>query len=551
MIREPENQEYENVNTDVNTASTVMPDFFRIGSEGELVGSDVVNSALTVMPASSNQTNEASILLPGEAISDGYIIHSALNTQGSQSNVYLAKKYGKSFVVKSYHKGWQPSDELRLFLSNVKHPNIASVVDQGMHGSSYYEIYEYYSEGTLEERAALSSRHISMVIVPSINEGLYELHQKGIVHCDIKPSNLFYADGENRLVIGDCGVSAYTNSNKKLIDTIRGTPEYAPPVKSLLWSAVLSPAYDYGSFGLVLCKAILGYSLFQGMSVEQIARAWEDGIVLPNQISGRLGNLIRGLISKEEEERWGYEQVKRWCEGEFISVQNPAMMARKKRKAILKPLVFGCFDGSSLVVNSLHQLANAIRKHWDQAARLLKKRALIDFLCQFDKTYENKVRELVKLQDVDEAVYKLLMYVDDDTQSIHYCGRDYASLMDYVDNLSTGRDGIATKFLSSGLLIFYLRYNEYDKAKVDELESLIGNHADLNMSLVSTICYALQGKKTLDVYGHSISSLDELVPLISSRSMKEIGELIESDSFLAWLVVLGYEKEAKKMREGF
>lgn len=512
---------------------------------------NIVNTEETIPPGSASQSGRSIALLAGESVADSYIINSLINKQGTQSDVYLAKKWGKSYVIKIYHNGWHPSNQMQSFLMNVRHPNIAHVVECGDYGGHYYEIYEYYPEGTLEDAGELSSMHIQSVIVPSINEGLHELHRNGIVHCDIKPSNLFYADNGKRLVIGDCGISGYINSNGKLVDAVRGTPEYAPRVKSLLWTAAMSPAYDYGSFGLVLCKAILGHSIFEGMSVEEIASAWENGLELPSQVNGRLGNLIKGLINEDEEQRWGYMQVKRWCEGEFIRPANRSIYFRNKRKNQNRPLIFGRFDGKTISVTTLHQLAQAIKNHWSQATRIVRRRELIDFVSQFDGSLVDKVRELALYQDVDAAVYKLLLYIEDNPQKIYYCGKDYGSLADYVKRLSTGQDENAKRFLSTGLLIFYLRYNEYEQSQVDKLEQVIYRNGSEDMVSISTICFALQGKKVIDVFGVSVETMDDLIPVLSKCSIKEIDELLQNDRFIAWLNRLGYEKEMRKMKEVF
>ena len=449
----------------INTADTQPPQT-HIGQ--------IINAGETIPPEAANHSGQNIALSAGESIADSYIINSLMNKQGKQSSVFLAKKWGKPYVIKIYHNGWRPSTQMQSFLLNVRHPNIAHVIESGDHEGYYYEIYEYYSEGTLEEAGDLPIGHIQDVLVPSINEGLHELHKNGIIHCDIKPSNLFYSDQGNRIVIGDCGISGYTNSNGKLIDAIRGTPEYAPPVKSLLWNATISSAYDYGSFGLVLCKAVLGHSLFAGMSLEEIALAWENGIELPSQISGRIGVLIKGLINENENERWGYIQVKRWCEGEYMRPVNRSLYARpNKEEKQKKPLIFGRFDGQMISVSTMHQLAKAVERHWAQASRIVKRRELVEFVRQFDKDIAEKIRELALYQDSDAAVYKLLMYISDDPKRIFYCGKEYGTLSKYSERLSSGKDELAKQFLASGLLVFYLRQNDYEKAQVDKLEALI------------------------------------------------------------------------------
>lgn len=509
----------------------------------------LINAGETVPPGGSNQSSQSILLFAGESVADSYIINSLMEKQGKQSNVYLAKKWGRSYVIKLYHNGWLPSNQMQSFLTSVRHPNLAHVLECGEHGGYYYEIYDYYAEGTLEDVEALSIAQIQNVIVPSINEGLHELHRNGIVHCDIKPSNLFYTDGGSRVVIGDCGISGYTNANGKLVDSVRGTPEYAPRVKALLWSAAMSPAYDYGSFGLVLCRAVLGHSLFAGMSVEEISKAWDSGLELPSQISGRIGVLIRGLLNEDEEQRWGYVQVKRWCEGEYMRPANRSIYARTKKEGQNKPLIFGRFDGQTISVSTLHQLAGAIEQHWSQGTRIVKRRELVDFIRQFDKAAADKVSELALCQDPDAAVFKLLMLIGDDPQRIVYCGRDYGTLAQYVEQLSSGRDEAARRFLTSGLLVFYLRQNEYENAQIDKLEALIKRNGCDDMASLSTVCFALQGRKSIDISGVSVSSLDELVPVLSRCSIREIDALLESDHFIAWLNRLGYEKETRKMKE--
>lgn len=511
----------------------------------------IINAGETIPPGSISRGGQGIVLLEGESVADSYVINALMEKQGKQSSVYLAKKWGKSYVVKVYHDGWRPSERMQSFLKNIRHPNIAHVVDCGEHNGNYFEIYEYYSEGTLDDVGALSGTHIQNVIVPSINEGLRELHRNGIVHCDIKPSNLFYAGDGSKVVIGDCGISGYTNANGKLVDAVRGTPEYAPRVKSLLWSAAMSPAYDYGSFGLVLCKAVLGRSLFGGMSVEEIAGAWENGLELPSQISGRIGILIKGLLNEDEEQRWGYTQVKRWCEGEYIRPVNRNIYAGMKTEKQKESLIFGRFDGKTLAVHTLHQLEQAIKSHWAQASRIVKRRELVDFVGQFDKSLVEKVRELSLYQDTDAAIFKLLMYIGDDTRQICFAGKEYGSLANYVEQLSTGKDDIAKQFLVSGLLVYYLRNNDYEPAQVDKIEQLIHRTGSHGIEAVATICRALQGKKEIDIFGESVESLDDLIPVLSKCSIKEIDGLLREDQFIAWLNRLGYEKEMRKMKEEF
>lgn len=522
----------------INTAETQPPLGIRSGK---------INTSETRAPGDGTPQP----LSKGETVGSGYTVRLPLSRQGKQADLYLAEKDGRKWALKLWHGGYQPPEELRLTLERINHPNILRIAESGLHRGYYYQVSEYYPDGTLEDQGALPASEIARVIVPSINEGLRELHRQGLIHCDIKPSNLFYDRTQGRAVIGDCGVSKFANPDGPLIGQIRGTPEYAPPVRGSFGNEAVSPAYDYGSFGLVLCRAVLGRSLFAGRSVEEIAESWRYGIQLPERIEGRIGTLIRGLLLRDEDHRWGYREVKRWCEGEFISVHSARSSASESKPRVI-PLIFGTFGGEILSVSSLHQLANAVKQHWDQARNIVRKLELADFVYQFDR--DNDLRQQVIAlrndRDTDAAVYKLLNTIEDDWQSIFYCGVDYGSLGNLVDRLSgSPADPLALKFLNSGLLILYLRKNGAPQDQVARLEQLVNSHRPDDLTTIATVCYALKGERQLNIFGQTVEDLDQLVPVLSRRSIPEIDRMLQDARFIAWMNRLGYTKEMQQMNK--
>lgn len=498
------------------------------------------------VPPERAEKSPAAALSVGESVAGSYIISAALAEQGRQADVYLAKRWGAAYVVKLYRNGWRPTGQMRSFLQNVRHPNIAGAVDCGELRGQYYEIYPYYEEGTLERAAPLSAAQLRDVVIPSINEGLRCLHASGILHCDIKPSNLFFSGNRTRVVIGDCGVSAYTNAQGKLIDAVRGTPEYAPRVKALLWSAALSPAYDYGSFGLVLCKLATGHSMFEGMPIEEIAAAWEQGLQLPPSIEGRMRTLVQGLLLEDEERRWGYEQVKRWCEGEFVS--SGWTRSRPKPRPEKRPLIFGRFDGALVSAETLPQLAKAIRAHWNRAEELVTRRELADFIRQFDPGLAEEVRQWAQEQEADAAVFRLLCRLDGSGR-IFYCGRDYGTPADYVETLAQGKDEAAVRLMASGLFTGYLRERKADPLLIDRLEQCIQGNNSGSLTAIQGICFALRGAAALQVHGEEVHTLEELVQAILPLSTSEISALLETEELKGWLYKMGFCRELEHMAE--
>ncbi|HEY7615940.1 MAG TPA: serine/threonine-protein kinase, partial [Terriglobales bacterium] len=97
--------------------------------------------------------------------------------------------------------------EARL-LSTVNHPNILAIHDVGCQGDLHYLVSELLEGQTLRERMSarpLSQRRVTEYAV-EIARGLAAAHEKGVVHRDLKPDNIFITK-DNRVKILDFGLA--------------------------------------------------------------------------------------------------------------------------------------------------------------------------------------------------------------------------------------------------------------------------------------------------------------------------------------------------------
>ncbi|MGN0114974.1 MAG: protein kinase family protein [Monoglobaceae bacterium] len=502
----------------INSNETVNPDFFKNASYND----KRINDAPTISPEICNNVGASDRLFTNGTVIDGFLVIGELKS-GSQSEVYLAEKQGKYYAIKVYKNGWRPDKNLKDFLKTVKHRNIASVLEYGDINGNYYEIYEFFQCGTLEGKT-FTVDYLSKVVIPSINEGLHQLHQNRLIHCDIKPENLFLSNEKDRIIIGDFSISGFAGSNGSMISEFRGTKKYAPPLRSVSGQYKYTPAYDYGSFGLV---------------IKELA----DEIILPERIQ----TLVDGLTS-DIDKRWSYNEVLQWCESNN----------NRKNASAVKPIDFGTFDDESVTVSSLSELAAAIRKHWEQAKTVMRRVELVDFLRQFiDEKEEikdiidfiNNYKKNEAVYDADNAVFKLLLYLEKDlpTNGFCYCGKEYSDISDYFSELSKG-DNIAKKFLFSKMLVVYLKEYNADEQLVSELEKTIDCNDD-PQAVIKRICCAINDEHTISINGKQIGNMTELANAFAEMSLEEISELIETDAFSAWLYVIGFGDELNKMNE--
>lgn len=149
--------------------------------------------------------------------------------------------------------------------ANLRHPNIATIYDVGaqatgrMEESLYYIVMEYLEGATLDQwlihNGPLSPSEAAPV-VSQVAAALTHAHARGVVHRDVKPSNIMLSpDGHATLM--DFGlVRAGEGTGLTRSGLVVGTPEYMAPEQAL--GEAVDGRTDVYSFGVVLYKALSG-----------------------------------------------------------------------------------------------------------------------------------------------------------------------------------------------------------------------------------------------------------------------------------------------------
>lgn len=112
-----------------------------------------------------------------------------------------------------------------------------------------------------------------------ICDALVAAHAVGVVHCDIKPENIWVASGPRgaHFKLLDFGISRHSPTNDatgpiKTVDVTSGTPAYMSP-EQLRASADFDARTDLWSLGCVMYELLCGVSPFDGATPEQCCAA--------------------------------------------------------------------------------------------------------------------------------------------------------------------------------------------------------------------------------------------------------------------------------------
>jgi eukaryotic-like serine/threonine-protein kinase len=202
-----------------------------------------------------------------------------------------------------------------LALSRLNHPNIEAVYDFDNHEGRDYLTMEYVPGVTLAAMLAqnpLSEKEITRLGC-QIAEGLAAAHDKGIVHCDLKPGNLMITP-DGRLKILDFGLAQLVHPQAVDISTdsstlprAGGTLPYMAPEQ--LMGEPVDPRTDIYAAGNILYEMATKRRPFQ----EQLPTALVNDIVhnpppppsrFRPELSPRLDEIILKCLEKDPENRY-------------------------------------------------------------------------------------------------------------------------------------------------------------------------------------------------------------------------------------------------------
>lgn len=191
------------------------------------------------------------------------------------------------------------------------HPHIVTVYDIGEEAGRPYIVSQYMAGGDVEHLLAQSeNRRLSvdeaLRVTKQICEALAHAHERGVIHRDLKPRNIWLTEG-GTAKLGDFGLAVALDRSRLSVDGVMvGTVAYMPPEQ--VTGRDPGPAADLYSLGCVLYEMVTSRAPFSGedtvsvisqhLNTPPLTPAWHNA-----EISPALEQLIMQLLSKAPEER--------------------------------------------------------------------------------------------------------------------------------------------------------------------------------------------------------------------------------------------------------
>lgn len=194
-------------------------------------------------------------------------------------------------------------------VANLRHPNILAVYDFNEQNGVVYLVSEFVDGGTLADAVGqpLSAEEALNLLRP-VASALDYAHARGIVHRDVKPSNvLLHRDGTP--VLSDFGLVHIAGGNERLTATgmTVGTPEYMAPEQAT--GSQIGPSCDIYALAVILYEMLTGNVPFTGETPLQVVLAHlHNSLPPPRQrnpaISPAVEQVVLKGLAKKPEDRY-------------------------------------------------------------------------------------------------------------------------------------------------------------------------------------------------------------------------------------------------------
>ncbi|MEE9296735.1 MAG: serine/threonine-protein kinase [Phycisphaerae bacterium] len=241
----------------------------------------------------------------GDRPLDGYTIQRGIG-RGGFGEVYYAVSDGGREVALKYLRD-NSEIELRGVAQcmNLKSPYLVSIFDVRKNDQGdYFIIMEHIAGPSLGELLIAEPNGLGVekaaFFLREIGKGLADLHDRGIVHRDMKPANIFYEDGHVK--IGDYGLSKFISVSRHSAQTTSiGTVHYMAPE---VGSGNYHRGIDIYALGVMLYEMLLGRVPFEGSSMGEVLM---KHLTEQPEVAGLpepFGKVIRKALEKDPRDRY-------------------------------------------------------------------------------------------------------------------------------------------------------------------------------------------------------------------------------------------------------
>ncbi|MFG2266694.1 serine/threonine-protein kinase [Streptomyces sp. NPDC048720] len=190
-----------------------------------------------------------------------------------------------------------------LVLARLHHPGLVTVFDVGRHDGQAFLVMQLVEGSTLRRHITERTMTVPALVELGIRlaEALGHVHRAGVLHRDVKPSNILL-DAQNRPYLTDFGISRALDATASTQDgALVGTAAYMAPEQ--VTGRRVEQKADVYALGLVLLECLTGRLEYEGAPLESAVARLHRPPRIPRRLPAELRELLGAMTAIEAADR--------------------------------------------------------------------------------------------------------------------------------------------------------------------------------------------------------------------------------------------------------
>lgn len=227
---------------------------------------------------------------------------------GAASTEVVVKVFRPTYAQREAFREYFMSEADKI--GQFEHPNILPYLEYGEGEDLLYFVTPYVATGTLDTLLQrVGGRFSAMQALPIMQQlcsAVQYAHDHGVVHGNIKPTNIFVA-ADGHLLLSDFGIArGYDDSQQSLTRVGWGSAEYAAPEQSL---GLVKRSSDIYALGVLLFRLLTGTPPFTGQTpvevlLKHVRQQPPSARSLVPYISDAVDGVLRMAMQKRADDRF-------------------------------------------------------------------------------------------------------------------------------------------------------------------------------------------------------------------------------------------------------